>query len=133
MAPRYQGYHGAIGRPVFVGEPGREARAAFDAARRAQDAVQRPDQAPGIEGWRVEAAGRRVMEDAGFGSFFLYSGVHSVGVIEFEPPIFGPSAKGVLERGNGARRSTSPVFNAPWGGLRLEDGFARDRLGRASG
>ena len=27
MAPRYQGYHGAIGRPVFVGDPGREATA----------------------------------------------------------------------------------------------------------
>jgi Xaa-Pro aminopeptidase len=121
MAPRYQGYHGAIGRPVFVGEHGREARAAFDAARRAQDACSALIR-PGIEGWRVEAAGRRVMEDAGFGSFFLYSGVHSVGVIEFEPPIFGPSTKGVLEVGM-VLSVDIPVFNAPWGGLRLEDGF----------
>jgi Xaa-Pro aminopeptidase len=121
MAPRYQGYHGAIGRPVFVGEPGREARAAFDAARRAQDACGAMIR-PGVEGREVEAAGRRIMEDAGFGDYFLYSGVHSVGVIEFEPPIFGPSAKGVLEEGM-VLSVDIPVFNAPWGGLRLEDGF----------
>jgi Xaa-Pro aminopeptidase len=121
MAPRYEGYHGAIGRPVFVGEPGREARRAFDAARRAQDACSSLIR-PGIEGRRVEAAGRRIMEEAGYGSFFLYSGVHSVGVIEFEPPIFGPSAEGVMEEGM-VFSIDIPVFNAPWGGLRLEDGF----------
>jgi Xaa-Pro aminopeptidase len=121
VAPRYQGYHGAIGRPVFVGKPGRQAWAALDAARRAQDACSALIR-PGIEGREVEAAGRRIMEEAGFGDHFLYSGVHSVGVIEFEPPIFGPSAMGVMEEGM-VFSVDIPVFNAPWGGLRLEDGF----------
>jgi Xaa-Pro aminopeptidase len=121
MAPRYQGYHGAIGRPVLVGEPGREARAALDAARRAQDACAALIR-PGIEGRQVEAAGRRVMEQAGFGPNFLYSGIHSVGVIEFEPPIFGPSSTATLEEGM-VLSVDIPVFNATWGGLRLEDGF----------
>jgi len=121
VAPRYQGYHGAIGRPVLVGDPGREARAALDAARRAQDACAALIR-PGIEGRTVEAAGRRVMERAGFGSNFLYSGIHSVGLIEFEPPIFGPSSTAMLEEGM-VLSVDIPVFNAPWGGLRVEDGF----------
>lgn len=121
MAPRYQGYHGAIGRPVLVGEPGREARAALDAARRAQDACSVLIR-PGIEGREVEAAGRLVMEAAGLGPNFLYSGIHSVGVIEFEPPIFGPSSTGTLEDGM-VLSVDIPCFNAPWGGLRVEDGF----------
>ncbi len=121
VAPRYQGYHGAIGRPVFVGEPAPEARAALDAARRAQDACAALIR-PGIEGREVEAAGRRVMEEAGFGPNFLYSGIHSVGLIEFEPPIFGPSSTATLEEGMVVSVDI-PVFNAPWGGLRLEDGF----------
>ncbi len=121
VAPRYEGYHGAIGRPVLVGDPGREARAALDAARRAQDAV-RALIRPGIEGREAEAAGRRVMDAAGLGANFLYSGIHSVGVIEFEPPIFGPTSTGIL--GAGMVLSVDiPVFNAPWGGLRVEDGF----------
>jgi Xaa-Pro aminopeptidase len=121
VAPRYQGYHAAIGRPVFVGDPGPQARAALDAAGRAQDACVALIR-PGIEGREVEAAGRRVMETAGFGDNFLYSGVHSVGVIEFEPPIFGPSSAAALEEGM-VISIDIPVFNAPWGGLRLEDGF----------
>ena len=121
VAPRYQGYHGAIGRPVLVGDPGPEARAARDAARRAQDACAALIR-PGIEGREVEAAGRRVMEAAGFGPNFLYSGIHSVGLIEFEPPIFGPTAEGTLEEGMVVSVDI-PVFNAPWGGLRVEDGF----------
>jgi len=121
VAPRYQGYHGAIGRPVLVGDPGREARAALDAARRAQDACAALIR-PGIEGRTVEAAGRRVMEQAGFGPNFLYSGIHSVGLIEFEPPIFGPSSTAILEESM-VLSVDIPVFNAPWGGLRLEDGF----------
>ncbi len=121
VAPRYQGYHGAIGRPVLVGEPGHEARAALEAAQRAQDACAALIR-PGIEGRTVEAAGRRVMEQAGFGPNFLYSGIHSVGLIEFEPPIFGPSSTATLEEGM-VLSVDIPVFNAPWGGLRVEDGF----------
>ncbi len=121
MAPRYQGYHGAIGRPVLVGEPGRDARAALDAARRAQDAC-RALIRPGTEGRVVEAAGRRVMEAAGLGRNFLYSGIHSVGVIEFEAPIFGPTSTATLEEGMVVSVDI-PVFNAAWGGLRVEDGF----------
>jgi hypothetical protein len=41
------------------------------------------------------------VEDAGLGSYFLYSAIHSVGVISVD----------------------NPMFNAPWGGLRVEDGF----------
>lgn len=121
VAPRYQGYHGAIGRPVLVGEPGHDTRTALDAARRAQDACAGLIR-PGIEGREVEAAGRRVMEQAGFGPNFLYSGIHSVGVIEFEPPIFGPSSTATLQEGMVVSVDI-PVFNAPWGGLRVEDGF----------
>ena len=47
---------------------------------------------PGIEGCQVEAIGRRIAADSDLERYFLYSGVHSVGVIEFEPPIFGPSS-----------------------------------------
>jgi Xaa-Pro aminopeptidase len=77
VAPRYEGYHGAIGRVVMVGHPG-------DAPRRALGAG-------------VEAMGRRIVEDAGFGPHFLYSGmIISVDI---------------------------PLINAPWGGLRIEDGY----------
>jgi Xaa-Pro aminopeptidase len=45
-----------------------------------------------------------------------------VGVIEFEPPIFGPSSPARLEK-NMIISIDIPMFSTPWGGLRVEDGY----------
>ena len=121
VAPRYEGYHAAIGRVVLVGDPGPEVRRALDTAIRAQRAAAAALR-PGREGRQVEAVGRGIVADAGLGQYFLYSGLHSVGVIEFEPPIFGPSSPATLEE-NMVISIDIPMFNAPWGGLRIEDGY----------
>jgi Xaa-Pro dipeptidase len=114
VAPRYEGYHAALGRLVLLGEPGGEIRAALEAAVCAQEACARALR-PGVEGREVEAIGRRIVSGAGLGAHFLYSGVHSVGVVEFEPPIFGPSSPARL-RQNMIISIDIPIFNAPWGG-----------------
>lgn len=121
IAPRYEGYHAAIGRPVFVGTPGQEIEHALKVACEAQEACYQAMR-PGIEGREVEAIGRKIVEEAGLGSYFLYSGVHSLGVIEFEPPIFGPSSAATLKQ-DMIISIDIPMFNAPWGGLRIEDGY----------
>ena len=109
VAPRYEGYHGAIGRPVLVGHPDDEIVRAVDVACQAQAACFHSLR-PGVEGRQVEAVGRQVVEAAGLGPYFLYSGVHSVGVIEFEPPIFGPSSEARLEP-NMVISVDIPLFN----------------------
>lgn len=121
IAPRYEGYHAAIGRPVLVGNPGQEIERALKVACQAQEACYQAMR-PGIEGREVEAIGRKIVEAAGLGSYFLYSGVHSLGVIEFEPPIFGPSSAAKLKQ-DMIISIDIPMFNAPWGGLRIEDGY----------
>jgi len=121
IAPRYEGYHAAIGRVILVGEPGPEVRNALDVAIRAQQACAHALR-PGVEGRQVEAIGRQIVDDAHLGQYFLYSGVHSVGVIEFEPPIFGPSSPAALAK-DMVISVDIPMFNTPWGGLRIEDGY----------
>ena len=121
VAPRYQGYHAAIGRVVLVGDPGPEVRRSLDTAVRAQRAAAEALR-PGREGREVEAVGRGIVAEAGLGHFFLYSGLHSVGVIEFEPPIFGPSSPATLEE-KMVISIDIPMFNTPWGGIRVEDGY----------
>jgi Xaa-Pro aminopeptidase len=121
VAPRYEGYHAAIGRAVLVGDPGAEIRRALDVAIQAQQAC-REALGPGIEGREVEAIGRQIVDAAGLGQYFLYSGVHSVGVIEFEPPIFGPGSPAMLKE-DMVISIDIPMFNAPWGGLRIESGY----------
>ena len=85
IAPRYEGYHAAIGRLVTLGNPGKAVERALEVAIRAQQACAAALR-PGIEGRQVEAIGRGIVTEAGLGQYFLYSGVHSLGVIEFEPP-----------------------------------------------
>lgn len=121
IAPRYEGYHAAIGRPVLVGKPEAAIEQALEVALRAQTACFEALET-GLEGRQIEAIGRRIVEQAGLGEYFLYSGVHSLGVIEFEPPIFGPSSDALLKE-NMVVSVDIPMFNAPWGGLRVEDGY----------
>lgn len=121
IAPRYEGYHAAIGRVVLVGNPNPEIRRALDIAIQAQQACFKALR-PGIEGRTVEAIGRQIVAAGNLEQYFLYSGVHSVGVIEFEPPIFGPSSPATLKK-DMIISIDIPMFNAPWGGLRIENGY----------
>ena len=121
VAPRYEGYHGAIGRLVLVGHPDRRVHQALEVAVRAQEACAALLR-PGVEGREIEREGRRIVSEAGLGQAFLYSGLHSVGVIEFEPPIFGPSSPAILKPGM-VISIDIPMFNTDWGGLRVEDGY----------
>jgi Xaa-Pro aminopeptidase len=121
VAPRVEGYHAAIGRLVIVGAPGPQVHDALEVAVRAQEACA-SHLRPGLEGRAVEAVGRHIVSEAGLGEAFLYSGLHSVGVIEFEPPIFGPSSPALLDAGM-VISIDIPMFETSWGGLRVEDGY----------
>jgi Xaa-Pro aminopeptidase len=121
IAPRYEGYHAAIGRPLVIGQPPGDVRHAMEVAVAAQKAAMEAMR-PGAPGSQVEGAARRVVEAAGLGEYFLYCGVHSVGVVEFEPPIFGPGNHDPLQR-DMILSIDVPLFHAPWGGLRYEDGY----------
>ena len=121
IAPRYEGYHGAIGRVATVGEVRREISAAVDTAIAAQDAV-RAAMRPGVPGKELDRIARDMCRAADLEQYFAYSGIHSVGVVEFEPPIMTswydePVAEDMV------LSVDIPFFFAPWGGLRIEDGF----------
>jgi Xaa-Pro aminopeptidase len=121
IAPRYEGYHAAIGRPLVIGQPPHDVRQAMQVAVAAQKAAMEAMR-PGTPGSHVEGAARRVLEAAGLGEYFLYCGVHSVGVVEFEPPIFGPGNHEPL-LADMVLSIDVPLFHAAWGGLRYEDGY----------
>jgi Xaa-Pro aminopeptidase len=121
IAPRYEGYHAAVGYPLATGHLAHDVCRAMNVALEAQRAAAMAMQ-PGRPGSEVEGAARRIVEAAGLGPHFLYSGVHSVGVVEFEPPIFGPNNHGPVEVGM-VLSVDVPLFHAPWGGLRYECGY----------
>lgn len=121
LAPRYEGYHGACARCVFLGEPDEKLLASIQAEIQAQLTCGE-NLKIGNVGSEVEAMGRQIMEEAGYGKNFLYSGLHSVGVIEFEPPILGPSSSTVIQE-NMVISVDIPLHEADIMGSRCEDGY----------
>jgi Xaa-Pro aminopeptidase len=121
LAPRYEGYHSAIGRVVAVGEVDKRIEDAMAVAINAQSATAAMLR-PGATGAQIDAIARDVCQRAGLGDNFAYSGVHSVGLAEFEPPILTSRSHEPLSS-NMVFSIDIPVFFAPWGGLRVEDGF----------
>ena len=126
IAPRYEGYHAALAVPVLVGNPNDTAKKAVDSAIKAQRVcagLLRDGQT-----CYAEEEARKIMSEAGFAGNFMYAGVHSVGVIEFAAPIFGPTSKSVM-RENMVLSIDIPVFDGDWGGLRIEDGYIITKYG----
>jgi Xaa-Pro aminopeptidase len=128
LAPRYEGYHAALARAFLFG-PNAQLEAAIDAALRGQRAALELLVA-GREGRDAASALRETLAASGAGAQMPYVPVHSVGLIEFEPPIFLSSSAAPIQVGM-ALSIDSPLFHGPWGGLRIEDGFSIAASGRA--
>lgn len=121
IAPRYEGYHGAIARSLIFQGENKEAQRALDCAEQAITAAAKKLK-PGVLGADIDATSRKVMGDAGYADHIAYTGVHSVGVIEFEPPIMASYEETIIEK-DMVISLDAPIFMAPFGGLRIEHGF----------
>jgi len=121
IAPRYEGYHAAIARPIIIGGVEEEVEVAIKAAIRAQEVAQEL-LIPGNEGYQVDEASRKAVEEAGLGEHFVYTGGHSIGVSEFEPPSLNKQFKETIKE-DMIFSVDIPLFFNSWGGFRFENGF----------
>ncbi|HYV21968.1 MAG TPA: Xaa-Pro peptidase family protein [Candidatus Bathyarchaeia archaeon] len=125
-----RGYRSDITRTVHVGKTaGREEQKVHDVVRRAQEAgyaAARKD----ASAESVDAAARRVIEEAGFGEFFIHRTGHGIGLDGHEHPY--------LVRGNRERLEPGMAFSIEPGiylpgrfGVRIEDVAVIDADGSA--
>lgn len=121
IAPRYEGYHGAIGRVVAIGKINEKIVQAYEVAIKAQNEVIKFLK-PGTKGKDLDNIARNVCKEYNLEKYFAYSGIHSLGVSEFEPPIM-TSWNNITLKKNMILSVDIPLFWLSWGGLRLEDGF----------
>jgi Xaa-Pro aminopeptidase len=123
LCPRRDGYHACLARAFSVG-PSAAVEARMAAAREAQRA--------GLAALRVGKPGRSavqacdaVLQERVPEAEIRDVWVHNTGMVEFEPPVFTVASDDRLAPGM-AFNIDVPIFAAPWGGMRLEDGFAVD-------
>jgi Xaa-Pro aminopeptidase len=79
------GYGSDTSRTVHVGEPTDEERRVHDTVRAAQEAGFQAVR-PGAACQDVDRAARAVIDDAGYGEYFIHRTGHGIGVSTHEPP-----------------------------------------------
>ncbi|SDJ62309.1 aminopeptidase P family protein [Streptomyces indicus] len=79
------GYGSDTSRTVHVGEPTAEEQKVHDIVRQAQEAGCAAVQ-PGIACQEVDRAARAVIDEAGYGQYFIHRTGHGIGVTTHEPP-----------------------------------------------
>ena len=80
------GYGSDTTRTVYVGqEPPDEVRKVHDVVRRAQQAAFEAVR-PGIACQEIDRVARKVIDDAGYGEYFIHRTGHGIGLTTHEPP-----------------------------------------------
>lgn len=113
------GYHSDMTRTFVIGTPAQWQRDLYELVQRSQTAG-REALAPGVNTASVDAASRSVIEDAGYGEYFLHGLGHGVGLEIHEAPGIAKTSTGTLL--SGAAVTVEPgVYFSGRGGVRIED------------
>ena len=119
MGCTVQGYWSDITRTVFYGEPNEKQKDIYDvvlkANRTAFDAIK-----PGVTCGSIDLAARKVIENAGYGDYFIHRLGHGVGLEIHEAPYIVRNNKLILE--SGMVFSNEPgIYIIDEIGIRVED------------
>ncbi len=114
-----EGYYYDITRSTFYGTPDDEYRRIWSLVLEAQTAAIEKA-APGVPCFEVDAAARRVIENAGYGEHFTHRLGHGLGIDVHEPPYMVGHDRTLLEPGM-TFTSEPGIYLAGRFGVRIED------------
>lgn len=127
----YDGYCSDFGRTVWIGEPPAEYMRAHELVMQAQRAGAEAMKAGQVTAAQVDAAARKIIEDAGYGKGFRHRLGHGIGMDVHEPPFLTHFDHTVLQNGMTFTDEPSIVLDERWM-VRVEDVFVvRDNGGEA--
>ena len=115
----YQGYCSDMTRTVAFGCATEEMRRVYDTVLQAQLAGIAATRA-GVTGAQVDAAARKVIEEAGYGPYFCHSYGHSIGMECHEMPACSPASKAVMAE-NMVSSAEPGIYIPGKFGVRIED------------
>ncbi len=129
---RVDGYCSDLTRTVCIGEPDAKLVEIYGVVRAAQDAALEALRTGVRRGREVDAAARKVIENAGYGKEFMHSLGHGVGLAVHELPVASrvrvstpevEAEMAEMERiePNSVVTNEPGIYIAGWGGVRLED------------
>jgi Xaa-Pro aminopeptidase len=117
----YQGYQSDMTRMVVVGEEAgdKDFSAVYDVVNNARSAAHKAAK-PGVSAESVDRAAREVIDQAGYGEYFVHRTGHGIGIDVHEDPYIVAGNKALLEEGMAF--SIEPGIYLPGRfGVRIED------------
>jgi Xaa-Pro dipeptidase len=115
----YGGYISDLTRTFAIGEIEPEYRRIAELVRLANQNGREASR-PGIPAGQVDAAARKIIEDGGYGKYFIHRVGHGIGMESHEPPYMFGENKQILTPGMAF--TVEPGIYLPGrGGVRIED------------
>ncbi len=116
---RFQGYCSDMTRTIVIGPLDEKHKEIYEVVLAAQltalDVI-----GPGVIGKEVDLAGRKVIEEAGYGEYFGHGIGHGVGLNVHERPSVGRTSEDILEPGMVITVEPG-IYIEGFGGVRIED------------
>jgi Xaa-Pro aminopeptidase len=119
IGAKYQNYCSDMTRTFTVGKPSAKQTKLFAVVREAQEQALQGIHA-GVKAADVDAIARGVIEQAGYGEYFVHGLGHGIGLEVHEQPVLNSTSKDVLAAGNAATDEPG-VYLVGFGGVRVED------------
>lgn len=114
-----RGFNSDMTRTLVMGEAGEFEAEIYDIVLRSQLAGVEAAYS-GANLFDIDAACRKIIEDAGYGEYFVHSTGHGIGLEVHEAPSASKTSQGVLE--TGSTLTIEPGIYVPGkGGVRIED------------
>lgn len=115
----YKSYCSDMTRTLVAGRAPEKQKRLYRIVKQAQDNAFAAVKAK-VKAKDVDAAGRRVVADAGYGEFFVHGLGHGVGLEVHEPPTLSPESTDTLAAGNVVTVEPG-IYLVGYGGIRIED------------
>jgi len=118
---RFSGYVSDVTRNLFFGEIPEKWKRRHEILLEAQAAA-KSLVSPGVRAAEVDAAARKVIEEAGYAKQFTHGLGHGIGLDLHEAPHLSPRSEDVLEEGDVITIEPGIYFDGE-GGMRVEDDY----------
>jgi Xaa-Pro aminopeptidase len=123
----YKSYRSDMTRTFVAGKPSEKHKRIYQTVKTAQDKAFEAMK-PNVKAKDVDGVARKIIEDAGYGEYFVHGLGHGVGLEIHEPPILSPSSTDSLEVGNVVTVEPG-IYLVGYGGVRIEDTFLVQKNG----
>jgi Xaa-Pro dipeptidase len=115
----YKFYRSDMTRTLVAGIPSEKQKKLYKIVKTAHETVFEVMK-PNVKAKNVDAVARKILEDAGYGEYFVHGLGHGVGLEIHEPPTLNPCSKETLAAGNVVTDEPG-IYLVGYGGIRIED------------